>query len=141
MFVSHDRYFVSKIATALLIFENDVVTYFDGNYDEYIAKRQQEEVNEVIVEKVQKEEKKVPMNSYFANKEKNKINNRIKKLEELISKKEEEMAFLEQEMQKEEICADYIKLTEIQEKIASVMQETEELMQEWEELGNKLDLM
>ena len=51
------------------------------------------------------------------------------------------MSLLEQEMQKEEICADYIKLTEIQEKIASVMQEIENLMQEWEELGNKLTLM
>ena len=141
VFVSHDRYFVSKIATSLLIFENDKVIYFDGNYDEYISKKQQEVVEEVMVEKIQKEEKKQPMNSYFANKEKNKINNRIKKLEELISKKEEEMSLLEQEMQKEEICADYIKLTEIQEKIASVMQETDDLMQEWEELGNKLDLM
>ena len=141
VFVSHDRYFVSKIATSLLIFENDKVTYFDGNYDEYVAKKQQENVEEVVIEKNQKEEKKVPVNSYFANKEKNKINNRIKKLEEMISNKEEAMSLLEQEMQKEEICADYIKLTEIQEKIASIMQEIENLMQEWETLGNKLNLM
>ena len=109
--------------------------------DEYIAKKQQENVEEVVIEKLPKEEKKVPMNSYFANKEKNKINNRIKKMEEMISKKEEEMSFLEKEMQSEEICADYIKLTEIQEKITKVMQEIESLMQEWEELENKLDLM
>ena len=141
MFVSHDRYFVSKIATALLIFESNKVTYFDGNYDDYIAKKQQENVEEVVIEKVQKEEKKQQMNSYFASKEKNKINNRIKKLEELISKKEEEISLLEEEMQKKEICADYIKLTEIQEKIASVMREVESLMQEWEMLGNKLNLM
>ncbi len=141
VFVSHDRYFVSKIATALLIFENDKVTYFDGNYDEYIEKKQQENVEEVIIENIQREEKKPPINSYFANKEKNKINNRIKKLEELISKKEEEVSLLEQDMQKEEICADYIKLTEIQNKMASVMKEIEDLMQEWEELGKKLDLM
>ena len=141
VFVSHDRYFVSKIATALLIFENDKVTYFDGNYDEYIEKKQQENAEEVIIENIQREEKKPPINSYFANKEKNKINNRIKKLEELISKKEEEVSLLEQDMQKEEICADYIKLTEIQNKMASVMKEIEDLMQEWEELGKKLDLM
>ena len=78
VFVSHDRYFVSKIATALLVFENDKVKYFDGSYDEYVAKKQMENTEEVVIEKVQKEEKKVPMNSYFANKEKNKIGNRIK---------------------------------------------------------------
>lgn len=141
VFVSHDRYFVSKIATALLIFEKDKVAYFDGNYDEYIIKKQQENVEEVVSEKTKKEEKKQPMNSYFTNKEKNKINNRIKKLEELISQNEEEISLLEQEMQKEEICADYIKLNEIQEKIAIIMQEIENLMQEWEELGNRLNLM
>ena len=32
IFVSHDRYFVNKIADSLLIFENGNVTYFDGNY-------------------------------------------------------------------------------------------------------------
>ena len=66
------------------------------------------------------------------------INEFASKLLELTT---EEISILEQEMQKEEICADYIKLTEIQEKIASVMMETEKLMQEWEELGNKLTLM
>ncbi len=36
IFVSHDRYFVNKIADSLLIFEKDKVTYFDGNYEEYM---------------------------------------------------------------------------------------------------------
>ncbi len=36
IFVSHDRYFVNKIADSLLIFEKDKVIYFDGNYEEYM---------------------------------------------------------------------------------------------------------
>ncbi len=38
VFVTHDRYFVKKIATALLIFNEDGVTYFKGSYDEYKEK-------------------------------------------------------------------------------------------------------
>lgn len=141
IFVSHDRYFVSKIATALLIFENNNVNYFDGTYEEYMAKKEQEISDENVVSLLQKEEKKVPVNSYFMNKEKNKINNRIKKIEELISKKEEEINQLQAEMQKEEICADYIKLTEIQQNMANITTEIEDLMEEWEALQNKLNLM
>lgn len=140
IFVSHDRYFVSKIANALLIFENDKVTFFDGNYDEYIEKRQKESEEEQIVI-VKEKEKKNATNSYFVNKEKNKISNRIKKIEEQINQKELEISKFEQEMQKEEVCADYIKLSEIQDKIKSVTNEIELLMTEWEELGTKLESM
>ncbi len=140
IFVSHDRYFVSKIANALLIFENDKVTFFDGNYDEYIEKRQKESEEEQIVI-VKEKEKKNATNSYFVNKEKNKISNRIKKIEEQINQKELEISKFEQEMQKEEVCADYIKLSEIQDKIKSVTNEIKLLMTEWEELGTKLESM
>ena len=36
IFVSHDRYFVNKIADSILEFEKDKVTYFNGSYEEYI---------------------------------------------------------------------------------------------------------
>ena len=140
IFVSHDRYFVSKIANALLIFENDKVTFFDGTYDEYIEKRQKESEEEQVVV-IKEKEKKNATNSYFVNKEKNKISNRIKKIEEQINQKELEISELEQEMQKEEVCADYIKLSEIQDKIKNVTNEIELLMAEWEELGMKLETM
>ncbi len=141
IFVSHDRYFVSKIATALLVFENDSVNFFDGTYEEYMAKKEKEVSSEVELPVTLKEEKKIPVNSYFINKEKNKMNNRIKKIEELISKKEEKINQLQTEMQKEEICADYIKLTEIQENMTNITNEIEALIEEWEELENKLTLM
>ncbi len=35
IFVSHDRFFVNKIADSLLIFKKENVTYFDGTYEEY----------------------------------------------------------------------------------------------------------
>ncbi len=35
IFISHDRYFINKVATKILAFANDSWTIFDGNYDEY----------------------------------------------------------------------------------------------------------
>lgn len=138
IFVSHDRYFVSKIADALLIFEKDGVTFFDGNYNEYIEKRQTTEIE--TEEKIVREKRAVT-NSYFLGKEKNRMTNRIKKLEELIEKKETEINLLNEKMLEEDICADYIKLTEIQNEIKTNTNELEELMEEWEELGSKLEEM
>ncbi|MBP3911503.1 MAG: ABC-F family ATP-binding cassette domain-containing protein [Niameybacter sp.] len=42
IFVSHDRYFVRKIATSLLIFEEGGVKYYPNSYDEYIANTKEE---------------------------------------------------------------------------------------------------
>lgn len=39
LFVSHDRYFINKVADSLLIFENDEVIYFNGKYDEYVNQK------------------------------------------------------------------------------------------------------
>ena len=54
IFVSHDRYFVNKIADSLLIFEKNKVTYFDGNYEEYMRakeeKSREEYANEFSIE-------------------------------------------------------------------------------------------
>lgn len=136
IFVSHDRYFVNKIADSLLIFEKDKVTYFDGNYEEYSEKKAIEE--QEVEEKVQVESKP-KINEYFAKKEINKIKNRISKIEEEISSKENEVEMLNKEMLKEEVCSDYLELTKIQEKIKEVQDIIDKKMLEWEELNENLN--
>ena len=136
IFVSHDRYFVNKIADSLLIFEKDKVTYFDGNYEEYSEKKAIEE--QEVEEKVQVESK-LKINEYFAKKEINKIKNRISKIEEEISSKENEVEMLNKEMLKEEVCSDYLELTKIQEKIKEVQDIIDKKMSEWEELNENLN--
>jgi ATP-binding cassette subfamily F protein uup len=42
--VSHDRYFLNRVATAILAFEGDaIVRYAVGNYDYYLEKRAEEQ--------------------------------------------------------------------------------------------------
>ena len=133
IFVSHDRFFVKKIANKILSFENSKTKFYDCNYEEYLDKKSKEIIEEIPKEK---KEKKVYINPL---KEKDKLERKIKKLEEEISKKENEIDLLKQELTKEEIYSDYIKVGEVQEKIDVLNQELETNMLLWEEMQEELE--
>ena len=144
IFVSHDRYFVNKIADSILEFEKDKVTYFNGSYEEYMEFKEKEEAKKNQIDSVEKkitlqETKEQTPNQYFINKEKNKIKNKISKLENEINEKEEEIKNIEAEMLKEENSTDYVKLKELQEKVERLNEEIESKMAEWEMLSAKLE--
>lgn len=139
IFVSHDRYFVNKIADSLLIFEKGKVTYFDGNYEEYLRKKEENEDEDAIQDKkVDNTVKEKTNNSYFTNKEINKAQNKITKIEKEIEEKEEKIKNIKSEMLKEENSTNYIKLKELEENIQKINSEIDLKMQEWEELNSKL---
>lgn len=133
VFVSHDRFFVKKIANKILSFNKDNVEFYDCGYEEYLNKKSQEIE---VEEKVEKKEKKTYINPL---KEKDKLERKIKKLEDEISRKEEEIQNLKEELTKEEIYSDYVKVGEIQEKINSLNDTLEADMVEWESLTEELD--
>ena len=58
IFVSHDRFFVNKIANKILCFEKNVAKFYDCSYEEYLEKRQLEVQENVIENKKEKAEKK-----------------------------------------------------------------------------------
>lgn len=139
IFVSHDRYFVNKIADSILAFEPDGVVYFNGNYEEYIKYKEDNKQEDIINDKTSSNKKKSTNNQYLLNKERTKRKNKINKLELQIEQKENEIKLLNEEMQKEDICTDYIKLEELQSKINSIEKEIEVKMLEWEELNSLND--
>ena len=131
LFVSHDRYFVNKVADSLLIFkENGEVKFFTGTYDEYLNSVSNYE--EEKIENIRKEKPK--NNEYFANKERNKMKMRLNRVEKDIAEKERRIKEIQEKMAKEEVYSDYIKLAEFQDEMGSINGELEELMVEWEEL-------
>ena len=133
IFVSHDRFFVRKIANKILEFNKNKVKFYDFGYEEYLEKKS-EEIE--LEEKVEKKEKKTYINPL---KEKDKVERKIKKIEDEISKKEEEIKSLKLELTKEEIYSDYVKVSEIQDKVNSLNVALEENMIEWEHLTEELD--
>lgn len=137
IFVSHDRYFVNKIADCLLVFENGEVNFYPYNYQNYLENKEKN-----IDEKVEKiESKKTNSKKSYYNplKEKQKLERKFQKTEEEISNIENEINSLEKELLKEEIYTDYIKVGEIQEKINNLKIVLEDKIILWEELGQNLD--
>lgn len=131
LFVSHDRFFVNKIADSLLVFNKTGVKFYDKTYSEY-EEEKQEEVEVKVIE--QKKEKNTN-NLYLQQKEQARKDARIKKIEREIEELEKQVALMNEELQKEEIYTDYEKLTEIQNKIDEVNEKIESLMLEWESLS------
>ena len=136
IFVSHDRFFVNKIADSILCFDGKNVKYYDYGYDYYLEKRDIQE-EKVVEEKVQKV-KRTYINPL---KEKEKIEKKISKLEEKIMQKEEEKENLQNELLKEEIYTDYVKVGEINNQILVIDKEIEQIMLEWEKLSEELEII
>lgn len=126
LFVSHDRYFINKVADSLLVFENDEVTYFNGKYDEYINQK-----TNVVIKKDKVKEKK-------SNKKESKPKTTfaiIKKLERDIDKKEKKRKELEAKLFDKEIYTNITKVNEINDMIESLTKEIDKLYDEWEKIS------
>lgn len=136
IFVSHDRYFVKKIANQLLVFDDDGVNFYPYGYEEYIQKMDSKEEKK----EVKKEEKKIPVpnevpnkkvNTYDARKNLNKLENEIIKLETKIKEYNNELF-------KSDVFNDYNKSSSINSKIEELSKELEEKNALWEELIEEL---
>ena len=143
IFVSHDRYFVNKLADCILEFDEGKVTFYNKNYQEFLEYKEKQEdtideTKEVGENTKQVKDKKKETNPYFIEKERNRIQNKMNKIEQEINDKEKKIQDIEKEMTGEEIASDYIKLNELQEEIQKINQEIEEKMQEWEKLNDEL---
>ena len=136
IFVSHDRFFVKKIADSILAFENGNTYFYKYGYDEYIEKSSKF-VQEETKEKEQKQKIKKLYNSPL--KEKSKLQKAMQKVEKEISEKEIKISELQQELLKEEIYTDYIKVMEINSEVENINKEIEEAFIKWEEIQNELE--
>ncbi len=136
IFVSHDRYFVKKIADQLLVFEKDGVKFYPYGYDEYIqeTKKLQGETpgkKENIKKTPKKEEVQPKINTYELKKELNRLENEIIKCETKIK-------ILEQDLCKTDIYTDFNKSNAINEKIKNLHNDLNLLNEKWEDLTNTL---
>lgn len=132
IFVSHDRYFVKKLADRLITFENDGATVWDFGYDEYMLRQEKQQTAPTQEIKQEKKEKK----SYTTPlKEKQKREKALKKAEEKINELETRLDQLKHEQQLPENLADYQKLSELQEEIDACEIELLEQMEVWEGLS------
>ena len=143
VFVSHDRYFINKIANKVLDITEDDYSIYLGNYDYYLEKREQELIAKKLKEEKTDEVQEKVANDYVLGKEEKK---RIRKLErireellEKIESLEEKVSLVNNELTKEEVYTDAIKVQEYNEELRSLNQEIEDLNNTWLEIEEELE--
>ena len=102
-FISHDRYFINRVATKIFVLTPDGIEIFLGNYDEYLAKQAEKKAPPVPTKNTAPSEEKI---SYLEKKQSaatlRKLRAKLRDTERKIEQTEEEISNLDQEMLKPE---------------------------------------
>lgn len=135
--ISHDRYFLNKVADKILVLDENGVTEYLGNYDYYIEKKRQlsemnkEENTETKTKTQLKEEKR-------KEKEQREIErrskNKIKKLEDDIEQTEKKIAGLDMMLCQEEIYSNPEKSKEVNLEKSELENKLSSLYEKWEQI-------
>ncbi|WNF23218.1 ABC-F family ATP-binding cassette domain-containing protein [Mesobacillus jeotgali] len=145
LFVSHDRYFINRIATKVLELDRGGATEYLGDYDYYVEKKLEQEELRAMAEQAAKasgsavDNSKQDKTSYQQDKEAKKLERqrkrRMEEVEARIEQLELEVAEYEELLCDPEIFQDHEKAGEINSKIEAAKEILDELMEEWTELA------
>ena len=140
LFVSHDRYFINRVATHVLELSENGSTLYLGDYDYYVEKKTEVEVsqNEELLTSNQAKEAS-PVNDYQAQKESQKearkLMRQIENLEVEIEELETQSQAISEQMLE---TNDAEKLMELQAELDKINHRQEAAMLEWEELSEQV---
>ena len=140
LFVSHDRYFINRVATHVLELSENGSTLYLGDYDYYVDKKAEIATSkEVELETINQEKESSSLNDYQVQKETQK---ELRKLMKQIQNLETEIEELETQAQaiSEQMLTsnDADELMQLQAELDKISQRQEEAMQEWEELSDQV---
>ena len=140
LFVSHDRYFINRVATHVLELSEKGSTLYLGDYDYYVEKKVEVEMSHIEEASTNNQAKEAsPVNDYQAQKESQK---EVRKLMRQIENLEAEIEELESQSQaiSEKMLEtnDADKLMELQAELDKISHRQEEAMLEWEELSEQV---
>lgn len=143
LFVSHDRYFINKIANKVFDITEEGYNIYLGNYDYYLEKREQEKIAKRLKEEKVVETKVKEVNDYVLGKEEKR---RIRKLERArdelivqIDELESKIKIVNEELMKEEVYTDAVKTQEWNGKLKKLTSELEEKNNSWLEIEEELE--
>lgn len=135
--VSHDRFFINRLATRVVRLHKDGVDSYDGNYDFYLEHKIERNVAPVKAQSAPKE------NTYKKQKEldslKRRTKGKISRLETQIDELDGELEQIQNEISSPESSSDYEKIIELTAKLEETTKRQEELMNEWQELTEEYE--
>ncbi|WP_430616797.1 ABC transporter ATP-binding protein [Enterococcus sp. DIV0176] len=146
LFVSHDRYFINRIATKVVELSENGSKMYLGDYDYYLEKKQEEEeIAELLAKEEQTEVVETPTSksNYYQSKEQQKLmrslSRKITQVEEEMAQLDETIAQLEAEMVRPDVLDDHVKLNDLNQQLENARVEQEEKLVDWENLSIELE--
>ncbi|MFD1954143.1 ABC-F family ATP-binding cassette domain-containing protein [Paenibacillus thailandensis] len=144
LFISHDRYFLNKMAERIIELSPNGTEHFLGNYDDMLEKKR--DLDEAYQESLAKSAsgaakqaaEPAPASSYEAEKqakrEERNRQRRVEQLEKQISELEQHIAELENRLADPDVFNDYVRVAEIQNEIEQKKAELQNVYDQWEQL-------
>lgn len=138
--VSHDRYFLDRIATQILFFSDQGVAHFDGGYSEFYEAHHRALREEVEAAKAAEAGRRAAQQQTQQAAPRNKVAGKAKQKQPLPEEIEIKIHAVESEMNEtnvlmsnEEVARDHVRLLELSEKYQTLEAELQQLYQQWEE--------
>ncbi len=139
--ISHDRYFIRKLATRVLELERMGITSYEGGYESYLEQKISLQTS-TATRKKEKSSTEDAGEQYRQKRnqeaERRKRQNRFARLEEEIAKLEEKLEAEKERLMQPEIAVDYAKILEITEEIGKQEKQLQDYYTEWEKLSEQL---
>ena len=142
LFVSHDRYFINRIANKVIELSPEGSKLYLGDYDYYLEKkREEEEIAELQAK--ENDPVEVPKKKFHQDKEQQKLIRslcrKIESIEESLSSLDEKIDALETQMSHPDILNDHVQLLELTNELETAKAFQEEQLTSWEELSLELE--
>ncbi|MDT2731984.1 ABC-F family ATP-binding cassette domain-containing protein [Streptococcus parauberis] len=143
VFVSHDRYFINRVATKVLEITEEGSQLYLGDYDYYVEKKAElEELARLEAQPLTKEsQENQTVNDYQLQKENQKevrkLQRRLSEVENLLESIESSLAELSEQMLS---TNDAGLLIDMQKEIDQLNEQQDALLTEWEEIGQQLEI-
>ena len=146
LLISHDRYFLDKIVSRVVEIKNHSVRVYEGNYSDYLKKRQQQQnaaaeiekkAAEMTPRKKSKEEKRREAEArQVVSKERNRLQSEISALEKRIDELENRKKEIEDDLVHPQTYQDGELAARLQKEYQNVKNELDELFNAWEKTQN-----
>ncbi len=133
--VSHDRYFINRVCSRLIVFADGKVELFDGKYSDYESKKSANESDDIQGKSAEIKKKEKPISQ---SKEEARRAHRMSFLEDKMNVINEQIAALQEVMLSDEsVYTDYVKIAETEAQIAALKEKLAPMEEEWLELSEK----
>ncbi|QGG98760.1 ABC transporter ATP-binding protein [Streptococcus dysgalactiae subsp. dysgalactiae] len=141
LFVSHDRYFINRLATKVLEITENGSTLYLGDYDYYLEKKAElEELARLAAGEDVEETVEASATDYQLQKanqkERRRLARRYEEIEARLETIEERIGAIQEDMH---ACNDTIQLMTWQEEWDQLDQEQQLLMEEWETIAEQIE--